>query len=148
MLTVMGIILLLIGMAIAGFNQVAKHAKAQHTKVALETVKAMMAEFEASAGKQNYSNFRGYYDASIVPVDASKAPSISVVKIPGTPVISIRWDEFTGKCLAQLLTLPNNKAIFDKLPSEQVASVTINGQNYYQLLDGYGHPCSSSRASA
>ena len=70
MLVVVGIILLLIGMAVTGFSAIAKHSKAQHTKAVLEAAKAMLGEYEATAGKQNVSSFRNFWDSSTIPVDA------------------------------------------------------------------------------
>jgi hypothetical protein len=147
MLVVIGIILLLIGMSVAGFNTIAKHSKAQHTKVALETAKAMIAEYEATAGKTNLAGFRGYWDNVSPAIDVSTLPprqsSVTILKTPLPPDI-YAWDQYSALVLAKLLELPNNKAILDKLPSEQVQKtlqIPANSGNYfYEILDGYGHP--------
>ena len=51
------------------------------------------------------------------------------------------WQTYSDLVLAKLLEIPNNKAILDKLPSEQVKLITLpDGRNSYEILDGYGHP--------
>ena len=139
MLVVIGIILLLIGMAVAGFSSMAKHAKAQHTKGVLEAAKAMLAEYEATAGKRNYSTFKGYWDSSTIPVNATQGRAAAAVNVGVAPAATtIPWQLYSDQVLAKLLELPNNKAILDKLPPEQVVKDATN--TYYELLDGYGHP--------
>lgn len=140
MLVVIGIILLLIGISIGGFSQVAKHTKNQHTKAVLEAVKAMMNEYEVSAGKQNQSAFRTQWDApfAVTTIDAANLPKIYTT-VPNYPKLT--WQQYSDLVLATLLAVPNNKAILDKLPSEQVKAITlVNGNASYEILDGTGHP--------
>jgi prepilin-type N-terminal cleavage/methylation domain-containing protein len=155
MLVVIGIIVLLLGLSVVGFSQIAKHSKAQHTKAALETMKAMMNEWDASAGKQNVAGFVNYWNTGVLQViDANigrTAPN--GVKMATSPVAGRNpsWQEYSALVLAKLLELPANKAILDKLPSEQVqktlsiSTVGAPGQpaqtnDYFEILDGYGHP--------
>src|SRR5437588_5715065 len=49
-LVVIGIIILLVGISVFAFAQVSRHSKAQRTKTALEVARALMAEYEATAG--------------------------------------------------------------------------------------------------
>ena len=138
MLVVIGIILLLIGISIGGFSQVAKHSKAQHTKAALEAVKSMMGEFEATVGKQGMGSFKSTWDSVATAIDARR---IALVTVPNVSPPPITWQTYTDLVLAKLLEIQNNKAILDKLPSEQVKPVTLpNGNSSYEILDGYGHP--------
>ena len=100
MLVVLGIILLLIGISVTGFAQLAKHAKGQHTKAALAAVTSMMAEFEATAGKQGVAGFKTAWDSSVASVDAMA----SLVKFvpPGT---TVDWELYSAQVLAKLLEL-------------------------------------------
>ena len=144
MLVVIGIILLLIGISIGGFSQVAKHTKNQHTKAVLEAVKAMMNEYEVSAGKQNQSAFRTQWDVPFTAANTINAPANPVTAmnytLPGF-VPKLTWQQYSDLVLATLLAVPNNKAILDKLPSEQVKAITlVNGNASYEILDGTGHP--------
>ena len=147
MLVVIGIILLLIGISVAGFAQLAKHAKGQHTRAALAAVSSMLGEFEATAGKQGIAGFKAAWDSPVMtPIDASAAPPVITLN----PFPPIEWEYYSGQVLAKLLELPNNKAILDKLPTEQVRKVQLplagapwpvnTGHDFYEILDGYGHP--------
>jgi prepilin-type N-terminal cleavage/methylation domain-containing protein len=145
MLVVIGIIVLLLGLSVVGFSQIAKHSKAQHTKAALETMKAMMTEWDASAGKQNVAGFVNYWNTGVLtPIDAK---NVGTVNMPISPLgVKPTWQQYNALVLAKLLELPANKAILDKLPTEQVQKnllITLPGQPaapYYEILDGYGHP--------
>ena len=135
-LVVIAIILILIGLSIAGFSSLQRHARAQHTKAVLESAKAMLSEYEASAGKQALANFRGSYDSASAPIDLTQGLNANVVFGP----TNVPWQQYSASVLAELLKLPNNKAIFDKLPTQQVRKTLIfNGNYYYELLDGYGN---------
>jgi prepilin-type N-terminal cleavage/methylation domain-containing protein len=146
MLVVIGIILVLIGLSVTGFAQISKHSKAQHTKAAIETMKAMMTEFDASAGKANSAGFVSYYNSGVL--SAIDAKNVGTVNMPTSPLGKRpSWREYSALVLAKLLELPTNKAILDKLPSEQVQrtlSMQLAGQPqptlYYEVLDGFGHP--------
>lgn len=142
MLVVLGIILLLIGISVAGFAQLAKHAKGQHTKAALAAITSMMAEFEATAGKQGVAGFKSTWDAVSTPIDGSVPPSSpSTVNAPGIVPAPTSWQVYSDLVLAKLLEIPNNKAILDKLPPEQLKPITLpDGRNSYEILDGYGRP--------
>lgn len=141
MLIVIGILLLLIGMSVVGFSAVSRHSRTQHTKGVLEAAKSMLGEFEATAGKQNQASFRSAWDgfAAIDVTHPSPVPdSWRRGQVGGGPMT---WEGYSAMVLAKLLELPNNKAIFDKLPTDQVQkTLNINGVYYYELLDGYGHP--------
>ena len=146
MLVVLGIILLLIGISVTGFSQLAKHTKTQHTKAVLEAAKAMMNEYEASAGKVSQAAFRKQWDGfdQITTIDA-KLNSLTGKNYSIPPYLFMPWQEYSDRVLGILLAVPNNKAIFDKLPSEQVRIVQwpakpAVGIDFYELLDGSGHP--------
>ena len=143
MLVVIGIILLLVGMSIAGFTQIAKHSKAQHTKGVLEAAKAMLSEYEAAAGKQNLASFRGFWDGTSTSAIGALGGRKALVTVGPLPGINKTWDVYSAQVLAKLLELPINKAIFDKLPTNQVQKTLVDpvtGNLLYELLDGYGHP--------
>jgi prepilin-type N-terminal cleavage/methylation domain-containing protein len=154
LLVVIGVILILVGMSIVGLNQIGKHSKDQHTKAALEAMRAMMTELQAAGGKENTSKFDerwGNYrlvggNQIVQAYTPSATDNISIYRQGATPAFNnIPWQQVSDWVLAELLTVPSNKAILDKLPAEQVKQVSEadeagNTRNFYEILDGYGRP--------
>jgi type II secretory pathway pseudopilin PulG len=150
------IVFLLIGMTIVGFGQISKHSRAQHTKVALEALRSMMSEFESSAGKQNWAAFNAGWDNGGIPLVLNGSPGTDAIppnpykikNFAGLP--NIPWRYYSAQVLADLLKLPANKAILDKLPAAQVQRIDFSTYPdysgitdktlYYEVLDGYGNP--------
>ena len=86
----------------------------------------------------------GYWNNVSIPIDATGNRMGAKVMINTLPKPTpYSWDLYSALVLAKLLEVPTNKAILDKLPSEQVRKTEIpltSGFFYYELLDGYGHP--------
>jgi prepilin-type N-terminal cleavage/methylation domain-containing protein len=139
MMVVIGILLVLIGIAIVGLTQMQKHSKDQHTKVVLQAMQSMMAELSTAGGKGTTASFRTAWDNGGFALDPTAAT------FPGPPPNgSATWQEYSDRVLAILLATPANKAVFDKLPPEQVGSATYTNNGVtvtlQQVLDGYGRP--------
>jgi prepilin-type N-terminal cleavage/methylation domain-containing protein len=135
MLVTISIILLLIGISVVGLTQIGKHSKAQHTKVVLAAAQSMLGEFETSGGKQAMARLKSETEiAGTIGLDPVTGPFLNG---------ATSWQQYSDLVLARLLAVPANRAIFDKLPSEQVQTVPspiAGGAPLYELLDGYGHP--------
>ena len=146
MLVVISIVLLLIGMSVAGFGQIAKHGKNTHTKIALETLKALFAEYESTVSKTELADFRKNYDGFTLSSSKWGDPTVSHMPIfpvaPATPALS--WEEYTAAVLSRLSRVPNAKAILAKLPADQYRTISIytggSKTNVLLVLDGYDRP--------
>lgn len=155
LLVVIAVILVLIGISIVGLTQVGRHSKDQHTRAALEAMKAMMTEYETGGGKGNWVQFQTRWGnlqqvgANLIaqPLSPTGSPDMVTIYQSGpapVPPKLRRWqEEYSDLVLADLLTVPNNKAILGKLPSDQVRKVEWpvgSGVYYSEMLDGYGRP--------
>jgi type II secretory pathway pseudopilin PulG len=141
MLVAVSIILVLIGLSVAGFAQIGKHSKAQHTKVALEAVRAMTTEFQTSGGTRNYASFKAAWDNGGFPLQVTKNAGGFDQITYGAPPNTEQWEIYSARVLEVLLQLPNNRAIYEKLPADQVRTVPDpNGGLLREILDGYGNP--------
>jgi prepilin-type N-terminal cleavage/methylation domain-containing protein len=136
-LTVIGIILLLIGIAVVGFRYIDRSANMKHTRVVLENARAMMTELDVNGstnliegagtpnGNQNQAPF-----AVGAALDATTFADVN----PGQTGRSNAY----GNCQSVVIVLtrvPKNKQTLQQLPSKAVAS---DAQNV--LLDGWGNP--------
>jgi type II secretory pathway pseudopilin PulG len=152
-MVVIGIVLVLIGIAIVGLAQVQKHSKEQHTRVVLSAINSMMAEFTTAGGRQNAGSFASSWDdlqavgsalvSQPIAPDATGNIQLWQPNPPGPPVASTwLWQDYSDQVLAVLLRVPSNKAILDKLPPEQITKVVSPSTNQlvYEILDGYGRP--------
>ena len=144
MLVVISIILLLIGMSVAGFSQIAKHGKNTHTKIALETCKALLAEFEASAGKTEVATFRSNFSGFTVNAANWKNPLTTFGGVYPATTRTMSWEQYTANVIAKIASLPNAKSILAKLPADQYRSVKIRTssgtEDVMLILDGYDRP--------
>ncbi len=136
LMVVIGIIMLLVGISVYAYTQVTRHSKAQKTKAGLEVCRALMAEYEATAGaaaaRQLVTDTGNSWNNSGNPLDAN-------------PPRPYAFDVQTRLLLRELLRSPNSKKILARLPAEslQYAQVQINRQlteNLPLILDGYGKP--------
>ena len=136
LMVVIGIIMLLVGISVYAYTQVTRHSKAQKTKAALEVCRALMAEYEATAGaaaaRQLVTDTGNSWNNAGQPLDAN-------------PPRPYAFDVQTRLLLRELLRSPNSKKILARLPAEslQYAQVQINRQlteNLPLILDGYGKP--------
>ena len=165
LMVVISIILILVGVSIAGISQVSKHSKTQRTQTALETARSLMAGYVASDPKQ--TALKALYDPATVVgrfdtgLGKLLDPTYGSIGAPVGPNGDKRWPgpaidgnsdktlamgiDYTAQVMQLLLRSPENKSIMDKLPAESKFILTdMNGvplTGFPPLLaDGNGEP--------
>lgn len=156
LVVVMGIILILIGLAMVGMRTLDKSAKEKSTKAALETAKSMLAELQTAGG---ISGVTDIYSTPPTPPTANQIKQPDKVTLDdyegGVSTGRYKSDavKLTQQVMFRLLAIPANKAVFQKLPAERLLrkpgngpSITpemqmLSGEIYPPLLlDGWGNP--------
>ena len=129
LMVVIGIIILLVGISVYAYTQVTRHSKAQKTKAALEVCRALLAEYEATAGPEAYQAL------------VDKPPNLPIDVSPNiTPPYD--FDNATRIVMQELLKAPNAKQIMGRLPPESVkfGLIKFTSTSMPLILDGYGRP--------
>lgn len=144
-LVVIGIILVLVGMAVIGFNQLDRNANGKSTRVTLGNLQSLLTEFDAETGGIDSLGTNGptpfpYPGGVYYPVPGPPAQSgplgyvatgtaIGVTDVnPGTTDRTGTAVKNTWYVLAALMKLPKNRDMILKLPPKQF------------LLDSSGNP--------
>lgn len=167
-MVVIGIILILVAVSIAGISQLSKHTKAQRTMTSLETAKALLDGYRASDSSQ--SALKALYDVNNADYKTAFLPNgpgqdLDATLVTGCLVASKGpngqhdWDairndinnpglqkeiEFTARVMQVLLRVPENRQVMEKLPAEAKFILTLNGTAITTapplLADGNGEP--------
>lgn len=153
LVVVMGIILILVGLAMVGMRTLDKSAKEKSTKAALETAKSMLAELQTTGG---IGDVTAIYSA-LSPANQIKQPDKVTLSDYEGGVSTSRYKsdavKWTQQVMFRLLAIPANKAVLQKLPAERLLrkpgngpAITpemqmLSGEIYPPLLlDGWGNP--------
>jgi prepilin-type N-terminal cleavage/methylation domain-containing protein len=117
-LTAVAIIAILVSMAFLGFKYVSSSGKQKSTEVMLHNVRGMLAEFDAQSGRMN-DILKAYKDTAgtAVPLQLTAGPvdPDSLHLLTSDDVIKTAYD-----VMPRLRAMPQNKAVLDGLPAEQV----------------------------
>jgi prepilin-type N-terminal cleavage/methylation domain-containing protein len=147
LLAVIGIILILISMAIIGYQQIDKAATARATKATLANAQALLAEYEINVPLNTIRDVNGN---SIVPTAGlALAP---VVGAPGdvnptTDPNAPRYGSavtYTQSIMLILTRVPKNKQVVSQLPARSMLNrpdgTAYPGTTGPVLLDGWKNP--------
>jgi prepilin-type N-terminal cleavage/methylation domain-containing protein len=163
-LVVIGIILVLVAMAVIGYNVVERSAAGRATKTTLADLHAMLSELDAAAGsgalpKYTYQGV----DAMGNPVTLPQNTIGAVANTPDNQVWTIgdvtsrssgdgsynipltKFNNnimvWTQRAMATLMSVPANQAALSQLPSKLIAKDSSgNPISPPVLLDGWGNP--------
>ena len=167
LLTVIGILVLLLGIAVVGLNQVNRSSNARATGVTLGNAEALIAEYESS-GTSLHGPIYGFYGVTGAPPPGSTAPINSFLAGPIglgssftiTDVTPNGTDRYpvppsttgtggnvvgsTQYAMALLSRMPVNKSMIGQLPPRSLMKIPYGPpKNYPQtpiLQDGWANP--------
>jgi prepilin-type N-terminal cleavage/methylation domain-containing protein len=139
MLVVIGVILILMSLAVIGYQVVEKAAAANQTKTTLNNLNAMLSELDAAEGSTalpTYGPATGGIGAAIT--------GWTVGDVSGQGAVTDRTGIIvsqTALAVASLLRVANNQKAFSQLPSSKVMTFS-NGTvtSGSVLLDGWDNP--------
>ncbi len=150
-LVVIGVILILISLAVIGFQVVERSAAANQTKVTLDNLNSMLAELEATAGSNALPTY-SYYDPVLMKSFPQPVIGIGITGPAGQAweigdVTSGQADrsgfivQQTQGAMASLMRVPNNAKAIAAFPTSKILKDS-NGNPYTipVLLDGWGNP--------
>jgi prepilin-type N-terminal cleavage/methylation domain-containing protein len=148
-LLVVAVVAGLAAMLFLGFNHVSQRAKWDATRVTMQTLRAMVTEYETASG--SIDKIERLYDSKVTPGPAPdfkpappefpadfqiRAPSRSVVDDPSGTDRQNKVVLKTRLVMARLLSVPANRAVLDSLPPSTVER-TADG---VVLLDAHRNP--------
>jgi type II secretory pathway pseudopilin PulG len=168
MLVVIGVIMILMTLAVVGYQVVEKSAAANQTKVTLNNLNAMLSEFDAAAGSSalpvytytdamnntQVQNVIGAPPNALTPTPDGQIWSISDVTTSGSgdryPPPSgnpLNVVGNTQQIMAKLMRIPNNANAIKQMPSSRLMKdqngnplTDQNGNLIPIILDGWGNP--------
>jgi prepilin-type N-terminal cleavage/methylation domain-containing protein len=163
LLIVIGVILLLVAIAVVGFNAFERAASERQTKVTMESLRSLLAGYERQVGAGGIGQLdlmaaTGNGDPFAVAPTAATPPYIAMTKAPGdvNPGAPDRaaFDDYnspdfgklaTRNVMAVLRRVPDNKRMMEAMPPKTILSVR-NLSNPPPagltpiVADGWGNP--------
>ena len=166
LLVVIGIILLLVAIAVVGFNAFERAASERQTKVTMESLRGLLAGYERQVGSGGVAQLNAYASTKYTPPDpfavnptAATPPYLAMTKSPGdvNPGTDARkkFDTYddadypklaTRRVMNEVRRVPDNKRIIDALPPKTVLplrNVKDSGPpnlKVTMVADGWGNP--------
>jgi prepilin-type N-terminal cleavage/methylation domain-containing protein len=159
MLVVIGVILILMVMAVIGYQVVERSVAANQTRTTLENLNAMLSEFDAAAGSTALPSYSYQYpNPSPPPAMLTAGPSmIGAGQVPngiswtigdvtsqgsGDRYNSLPVQKTASIIMAALLRIPNNSKAIAQLPSSKFLRYADGTPYTYGtvLLDGWDNP--------
>lgn len=152
-LTVVAIIAILVGMLFLGARYVGASARSRKTLVMLKNLQSMLTEFESRGGKAGLLT-RAYLNPPLAPASPNGQEVMPQGVFTGDNVYNSGKTDFnpaikqqilrTQAVMVALASVPENKAILDKLTAQSDGYLLIPGKNQAFpgpiLLDAWGSP--------
>jgi prepilin-type N-terminal cleavage/methylation domain-containing protein len=149
-LTTIGIIAVLAGLLFLGAKHIGASMREKRTRVVLKTLQSMLTEFESRGGHMEVINNQYAVTLNDPTTDQIETMPQGVVAddfaydsahTVMNPVIAPQLQR-TQKVMLALSSVPENKSILDKLPSESFLKDPVTGQPFPGpiLLDAWNAP--------
>jgi prepilin-type N-terminal cleavage/methylation domain-containing protein len=137
MLVVITVLVILIGLFIAGITVMGSQGREQLTSGTFESLNSMVAAYEQTTrGRTGFPT--GALDAPAEMIEdlgqADSPPGIVQYRRYGTAVAR------TETVMRRLLSLPENQRIMENIPAERQMRLTTSADAPPLLLDGWGNP--------
>lgn len=130
LLVVIGILLVLIGLAVIGFKTVGSASKGKLTRNQLENCKSMLGEFTLTNQVQDLLPLLPVANNHwVVPSPTPATTDITTVTVPApapTSTNETNLKEDTARVIARLESVPANRQSLEKMPPDHISGVTYN----------------------
>jgi len=138
-LLVVGVLIILIGIVVWGLKGASTGAGVNATRATLQNLSNMSEEFNR---KTKLSVFEGtIYAPPAVPGPFEVAPGVVTADSKNTDRLSPAIER-TSEVVNRLMSIPDNKRIIEKIPSDQTMAIQLpdGHERHIVLLDGWKNP--------